>query len=330
MPQQQDYFSLVEAISGFPVLEKLHLVGDDHSGICLPVHLLVDHLLNLPLLKDLHLESLGNRTETLVTDCQPQKLKARTGSVTSLCLYHPLAAPEIVQQLLNWPAHLTEVSLDDLYARAVEPYNGFSSTQIQKFLETHRQSLKKIKLGVLSEGRDGIPDFSTFPLLTELVVSDRNIMRRDTPSEAATKLGAPQLLCLTIKFDAERTREFDWHHETWMVDFARKWEDPYPRSALKTVFIDIDIDGDPYERRNTWGTTRHHEAFWPWARLSRAQKRVGKYGIRMHYFEGWPLEEWEYIVLDLRYEEEVAPMLDVGEWGLDYLTENSSANSSHG
>lgn len=123
-----------------------------------------------------------------------------TGAVTKMSLRDPCCLPNITEHILRWPSALTDLSIWLSHSTGGKYYTMES---MQRILEIHRSSLKRVTIGVLPGGffgRTGSPDFSSFPHLEELGMSAYNLIRSETTTDAARKLSAPNLLCVTLSF----------------------------------------------------------------------------------------------------------------------------------
>ena len=202
----------LSAISTLPRLESLNLAG--------PSLQLFFGTFTLPSLRNLTLSYygpgrtpeddaavLGHGEPISITQSQLEQLfpvsKYHTGNVTTMSLPLPACHPNVTEHILRWPSALTDFSISFQQSIVQKHY---TVPAMQRILDIQRSSLKRITLGILwgSLNRNvGCPDFSLFPHLETLSISSYNLIRSETPVDAARNLSAPSLRCLTLSFRTE-------------------------------------------------------------------------------------------------------------------------------
>ncbi|THC98620.1 hypothetical protein EYZ11_001898 [Aspergillus tanneri] len=286
--------------------EKLSLRG----FACGPsVNMLFDIFHDVPSLRELHLTRWGwsreNRLHTGWSQNDNVMVRAedllqalpfhrqRTANFTVLSLQEPNTSFMVTECFLHWPVRLEELSLKSLchshYA------DNYQTANLQKLLDVHRQTLRKITIGVIPQQDGGIPDFSDFPCLEELHLSAYSIYHDldETPWTAYNKLAIPSLRYLVIDFSTE-----DQHSESW-TDFYEDqldWTEDFleliapglntspPESRLRNIHI-------IFNPKLPW---RPMELIWPWHWLGEAARVANTYEISLTYSTpGWTMADYE-------------------------------------
>jgi hypothetical protein len=189
---------------------------------------------------------------------------------------------------------------------------------MQGILDIHRSSLKRVTMGMLSGGyvgRTGSPDFSSFPHLEELGMSAYNLIRSETATDAARKLSAPNLRCVTLSFSvedqhSESLSDFRTREVTWIEEFAKLKKEKYPASKLETMVVLFNPEENPYHlRRLQPGPTEQgpvsgiaEPLTWPWKYLEEAKQCAAEFGLKVEFTAGWTREEWDRVVRDEKVE----------------------------
>ncbi|KAE8442003.1 hypothetical protein EG329_003939 [Mollisiaceae sp. DMI_Dod_QoI] len=261
----------------------------------------------LPWFKD----ELSITAQRELENMMPQD-RRRTGNITSLKLSKPRIAPHFTELILHWPSRLTNLSIFPLsFDRIGEDY---TTEVIQRFLDIHRNSLKRVTLGTIGRsGNSEMPDFSSFPHLEELHICAHNMIKFETAPTAARKLSAPNLRCVTADYKFNETRsdqvadyEFRKDQATWMHDFARLKKEQYPSSKLeKVVFL-----FNPYEYRTYrdlfFPSRATGPVTWPWEYLEQAKQFAAGFGLTVDFTTPMTREEWNAIPrLEMAQETEV-------------------------
>jgi hypothetical protein len=273
---------------------------------------LVLDTLALPTLKSLSLRRYGVRRSSADIDApwpgepvvpSQQELenllppnRYHTGNVTSLEFSDPSTPAIVSEHILRWPARLVNLSLTWLTHST--GYRYYTTETVQRLLNLHRKSLKRITLGMIMGGRTGMPDFSNFPCLEKLSMSAYNVMGSrpgsETPATAMRKLSTPSLSYLMMSFSLE-----DQHTESashfcsdqvrWIEEFANLKKLNYPASRLARISIMFDPSADP-----TWDS---EENTWPWEHLEQAKQAAAGLGLSLDYGNPpWSKDEWDSIV----------------------------------
>ena len=196
-----------------------------------------------------------------------------TGSVTTIVLKDPWTPADVTAHFLCWPRRLEQLTLESL--RGSRYSDRYNLTSIQKLLDGHCKSLRRVKLGSFKEGT---PDFSAFPCLEWLYVSVRQ-MRCVSHEDGFRKLVAPKLRFLNVRFDDEELDNlFSLIEADWFTDFAAcSTDDTSNVSCLETIFIDFEPDFDEsFDMEDL-------DVPWPWHYLEEAACRISAHGIKLAY-----------------------------------------------
>ena len=206
------------------------------------------------------------------------------GAVTFMDLEIPGAPPHVTECLLRWPACLSSLSLTCL---ADSNYSGlYTVSAIQRLLETQRETLRDIRLGIIPANTGGVPDFSHFKSLESIHLSKWDLFQ-DQPNRAYEKLSAPALRHLIVNFEAED------HYEESSTDFGPAqvlWLDNYAscQKPVRSHVIDVSFH-PPCEEIE--------DAVWPWVYVEEAAKALARRGVQMTYNEPYASkQDWEVFV----------------------------------
>lgn len=127
------------------------------------------------------------------------------------------------------------------------PYSEhYTDSVIGRLLDTQRESLRDIQIGIIPGGKKGIPDFSNFPRLEELDLSAYDLLD-ETPHDACRKLDAPCLRRLTIDFDTEDKQwespeAFGPGEVRWIREFLSTQAAEFPHSRLSEISVIFQAD----------------------------------------------------------------------------------------
>ncbi|PMD60736.1 uncharacterized protein K444DRAFT_663093 [Hyaloscypha bicolor E] len=251
-----------------------------------------------------------------------------TGNVTKVLLRDPSCLQNVTEHILRWPSALTDLSIWLSHSTGGKYYTMEAT---QRILDIHRSSLKRVTIGMLSGGyvgRTGSPDFSSFLHLEELGMSAYNLIRSETATDAARKLSAPNLRCVTLSFSvedqhSESRSDFGKEQVTWIQEFAKLKEEKYPVSKLEKMVVLFDPNENPYHlRRLLRGPPEQvpvseiaEPLTWPWEYLEEAKQCAAEFELRVEFKAGWTREEWDRVVKDEKVEmpdvlEDLQPGLD--------------------
>ncbi|KAK3170312.1 hypothetical protein OEA41_009699 [Lepraria neglecta] len=307
--ENTEYSALIwpifHAASGLPRLEKLWLAGQT-SGPAL--QMLLTHF-DLPTLKEVCLHRFGvgiddgpgapwyPTANTPHDDLIQILANTRHHNVTTMDLSDPSAPPHITEIFMQWPAHLTNFSMDFLANSACGREYTFEA--VQRLLDLHSQSLRNVRLGIIPcwHTQNGIPDFSAFPRLQSLQLSKYNLLS-EPPYLASPKLRAPSLRHLRIYFNtedqhSESAREFATEQVRWLNDFVS--HKASETKVLETIFIGF----SPETHR--WSINPDHDTIWPWDYLEQAAEALAHQNITLRYSTpGCTREEWRQTLSVLR------------------------------
>ena len=251
-----------------------------------------------------------------------------TGNVTKMLLRDPSCLPNVTEHIVRWPSALTDLSILLTHSTG----GGYYTTEaIQRILDIHRSSLKRVTIGMLSGGsisHTRSPDFSSFLHLEELGMSAYDLIHSETATDAARKLSAPNLRCVTLRFSAE-----DQHSESrsafgkeqvpWIQEFAKLKKEKYPVSKLEKMVVLFDPKENPYHLRSL--LRGHPEQVsvselvesltWPWEYLEEAKQCAAELELRVEFKARWTKEEWDRVFRDEQVEmpdvlEDLQPGLD--------------------
>ena len=290
------HWPIVRALGDLPNLKKAGL-GGQMGG---PSLQMVFTYFNMPSLRELNLKRYG-----VSTDDSPGTAWRRVGfssaltqavsnirhrNLTTLNLSDPDTTPAVTETLMQLSDRLTTFSLTFMGG-------DHTPSALQRILDIHCQSLQHITLGPLGgvywQDRVfhtvGIPDFTAFPHLRTLSLSDMNLFH-ETPSMASTKLSAPQLRCLEINFNtedqiSESPLDFGKEHMRWIVDFVAH------HAANTRALEDIHIQFDPY---NWWSPDTTCDRTWPWTYMEQARNELSGWNVQLtHSTPTWTKQEWE-------------------------------------
>ncbi|KAH6724491.1 hypothetical protein BKA61DRAFT_588555, partial [Leptodontidium sp. MPI-SDFR-AT-0119] len=333
-----DTSELLSTISTLPRLE--------HLGLGSPSLQLFFRDFTLPSLKSLHLSQYGPGrnpedssvswpgepipiTRTCLKHLLPPN-RYRTGDVTRMLLRDPSCLPNVTEHILRWPSALTDLSIWLSHSAGGKYY---TMEAMQRILDIHRSSLKRVTLGMLPGcyvGRTGSPDFSSFPYLEELRMSAYSLIRSETATDAARKLSAPNLRCVTLSFSvedqhSESRSDFGKEQVTWIQEFAKLKKEKYPGSKLEKMAVFFDPNENPYHlRRLLRGPPEQvpvsgiaEPLTWPWEYLEEAKQCAAEFELRVEFKAEWTREEWNRIVRDEKVE--IPDVLEDLQPGLDRL-----------
>lgn len=299
-----DITLVLSAIRRLPLLENLHLSGSSSGP---SIHLVLDTFA-LPTLKSLSLRRYGVRRSSADIDApwpgvpvvpsQPELENLlppnlyHTGNVTSLELSDPSTPAIVSEYILRWPARLVNLSLT--WLTHSNCFRSYTTETVQRLLNVHRTSLKRITLGIIM----GMPDFSNFPCLEELSMSAYNVMGSragsEIPSTALKRLSTPSLSYLTMSFSEEgqhpeSASDFSSEQVRWIEEFAALKKSSFPASRLARISIKFEPWADP-----TWAS---RENTWPWEHVEQAKQAASRLGLPLDYgTPPWSKDEWDSIV----------------------------------
>ncbi|KAH8811125.1 hypothetical protein F5884DRAFT_749518 [Xylogone sp. PMI_703] len=288
---------LFQAIRALPRLKTLTL--SEHSRDKLTIKNLLDFFA-IPSLQQLHIENSPTRYVEENVDQRDLELllppdRYRTSGLLSLKLELKVLRPHVLKHILRCPTGLVKFSYRYLakYDLGLKCY-GHSSEDLRRSLNLHRHSLRYIRLGMNMDVSSGMIDFSGFPCLEELDMLPYPVMGCASPSDAAKKLNAPNLRCLTLNFSRQLPPGKD--HMRWITDFALIRKTHYPRSKLEKVSVDssswsgrqelVTISGD--ERRRGWA----------WIYFTTAEELTARYGLELELRNIGTKEEWDRYMTD--------------------------------
>ncbi|PLB46510.1 hypothetical protein P170DRAFT_438276 [Aspergillus steynii IBT 23096] len=203
--------------------------------------------------------------------------RQRTSKITSIHFSCPSTGVQAAQQLFLWPAHLEEVKISLL--TTANTYEEYTAEGVQSLLTPQSESLRKIDIGVMTQGRGGIPDFSNFPRLEEVTISSYNLFH-DSPEGAHQKLSAPELKRLEISFSpeelwSESLNDFGENETLWLEEFIELVKDAPETSKLKNIYV-------RFKPQPTY-PPRDDVDEWPWDMFEELAEVSEEYGITFEY-----------------------------------------------
>lgn len=324
----------LQTITSLPLLKDLTLGGYFELG---PTLELVFQTFSLPNLKRLRLESYqlsGNyfdpilpfrnahtgeaMTEKMLEDLQAPYRHHRS-SVETLELLDPRCQPRVTEYILRGYSHIVSLTLTCFSKRAMDFY---STDEIQKLLEMHSKSLKRVELGFYANGEAAMPNFTKFPCLEEVHLSAYNVLKTET-QKALRNLSAPKLRLLTLRFNTEdeyigvhkgfqfkqsfhNPPHVDLAFPTWIGIFALLKKSHYHAVKLDRVLIEFKSANSPHKYRLRAEGTRdansrflwvNHVIAWPWESLEAARQKAAEHGLKLEYSKAtWTREEWDRII----------------------------------
>jgi hypothetical protein len=222
------------------------------------------------------------------------------GAVSTLILSDPSAPPYITKRFLQWPAHLTRLSLTFLIHSIYA--TQYSLGAMQELLNTQCESLQHVTIGIIPCAPNGIPNFSHFLRLQTLELNRVNLFS-EKPRVAAAKLSAPLLRHLGVNFCTE-----DQHHvniDSFATEQVRWLEElvsyvgvkSTASSKLDTVFVEFTPE-TPY-----YTADELEHMIWPWEPLEQAVKALSRYGVTMTYSTPeCPKQDWSRVIARIRTE----------------------------
>jgi hypothetical protein len=293
---------LFQAITSLPLLEDLTLGGYSDLG---PTLEMIFKTFSLPNLKRLKLESYQlsgyyfdpilpfrnhytaePMTEKILDDLQAPFGDHRS-SVKTLELLDPRCQPIVTGYILRGYSHLVDLTLTCFSRRAMDYY---STDEVQKLLNLHSKSLRRIKLGYYAQGKAAMPNFNEFPCLEEVYLSAYNVLQTEN-TEALGKLCAPKLRLLALGFNIE-DEYIDIHNgfkftriapgvghiasniALWIQHFALFRRLDYQEVRLGKVTIDFKSSEAPND-----------SVEWPWEQLEAARQKASADGLAVEYLK---------------------------------------------
>ena len=323
-----------QTLISHPLLEDLTLGGYFELG---PTLELIFQTFSLPKLKRLRLESYqlrGDYFDPILPFRNAHTGKAITGktledlqapyrhhrsSVEILELLDPRCQPLVTEYILRGYSCLVDLALTCFSKRAMDFY---STDEIQKLLDMHSKSLKRIKLGFYANGGAAMPNFTEFPCLEEVHLSAYNVVKT-AKQDALEKLSAPKLQLLTLAFNTEdeyigihqglkvgqndcRPRRIECGVALWIEYFALLKKSHSHEVKLDKVNVEFRSSDNPHRYRfrtpgaNDSDTSliwSDHGVEWPWEQLEVAREKAAVYGLKMEYSKPtWTREEWDRII----------------------------------
>lgn len=313
MTMSSTVWPIIHTASKLPRLETLQLTGYEGGPA---LQMILTHF-DLPTLKELHLSRYGLSVDNgpkapwrSVAGSTPPSLDhifshhSCNGAVTALSLTDPSAPPDITKSLLQWPAHLTSLSIDFL-AHSIYALM-YTVGAMQQLLDTQCESLQHVVIGIIPGQPRNIPNFCHFQRLQTLQLSKYNLLT-ETPHEAAVKLSPPMLRQLAISFSPE-----DQHQESphdflndqirWLENFASHVTvNRTANCRLDTVFVDF----NPDTGRGISDEPEH--MIWPWEYLEKAVQALSRYSVTMTYSTPeYTKQEWSDMLLERQRERDTA------------------------
>lgn len=304
---------IIHTVSRIPCLETLRLTGCDGGPA---LQMILTHF-DIPTLKELELSRYGlnfnNGSEALwgpVALPTPLNLdhtfpnRSYNGTVTALTLTDPSAPPDITKSLLQWPAHLARLSIGflthSIYALS------YTVGAMQQLLDTQRESLQHVVIGIIPGDRRGVPNFSHFQRLQSLQLNKFNLLS-ETPHDAAVKLSPPLLRHLAISFNPE-DRHGEFHHDfandqfRWLENFASHVTvNRTANCRLDTVFVDFNPD------IAMWISDEPEHMTWPWEYLEKAVQALSAYNVTMTYSAPQcTKQEWSDMLIERQKDSDAA------------------------
>ncbi|PVH79030.1 hypothetical protein DL98DRAFT_572794 [Cadophora sp. DSE1049] len=315
--------AILSTISALPRLEHLELGGPS-------LQLFLEDF-TLPSLKSLVLCRYGGRnpedssstpsrgeplpiSQTYLDHLLPPS-RYHTGGVTRMSLEEPSCHSNVTEHILRWPLALTDLSISLSHSAGGKYY---TVEAMQRILDIHRSSLQRVTIGIIpgtSLKHAGSPDFSSFPRLETLRMSAYNLIGSETATEAARKVSAPNLRCVTLSFctedqDPPSRRDFGKDQVVWATEFAKVRKEKYPESRLEKLVVEFDTGEDHHQhRRLLLGPPEHvlasgvaERLTWPWEYLEEAKRCAAEFDLRIDYEARCTKEEWDRIVLGQKVE----------------------------
>jgi hypothetical protein len=203
-------------------------------------------------------------------------------NLTSMNLSDYTDGPKALERLLSWPRALSKFTLAPFYNN---PFY-IDLQMVKDMLLKHRESLKEINIGYLSEvegTRAKPPHWREFPALEALalsrwVVGPRRQSTSEPQPEALDWILTPWIKKFTLAFTiwdqhSEQLSDFSEVEEAWVRWLAeaaikRKW-------SLQEIRIQFDPEW--------WHPEEHHEVEYPWDRMDSLNKEFQPKGIIITY-----------------------------------------------
>ncbi|KAI9038417.1 uncharacterized protein KD926_010835 [Aspergillus affinis] len=222
----------------------------------------------------------GNADDAVLTSALDELLpisRQKTSEIKSIHFSRPLAGVTVARQLFLWPAGLEEVKISLLTAsNAYEEYTGKG---VQRLLLPQCHALKKIDIGVMTQGSDGIPNLQGFSALEELTISAYNLFH-DSPEGAHEKLSMPSLKRLVVSFSTEELwseslNDFGENELLWMEEFIELVRTAPETSELRNIYVRF--------RPQPTYPPRDDVDEWPWDMFEELAELCEEYGITLGY-----------------------------------------------
>lgn len=317
-----EVWPIIDTAGKLQKLQSLH-ISSQIGGPHLNLQMILSHF-SMPTLKELEIRRYGLSVNSESGVPWPQTVsptQQRVEDYFSTCHHHdtlttlrldaPSTPPEVTEKLLQWPRHLTSLSITNLVNANYT--SMYTIAAVQTLLDTQRDSLQHVVLGrIIEKGKNGIPDLSGFQCLRTLQVSAYNFLAL-RPEKALENLSAPLLHHLTLSWGKEDRLKEQYFamtetHVTWLERFAVcMTSDHATHPRLPKIFVEFSPDNhlwaENYISRfivgnfgNAWEGPE-----WPWDYLEVAARALSGYGVDMTYSEPiWTRLEWRQKVDTIR------------------------------
>lgn len=201
----------------------------------------------------------------------------KTSKITSIHFARPFVGVDVARYLFLWPARLEEVKIRLLTAASV--YEEYTAQGIQRLLSPQADSIRNVDIGVMTQGSDGIPDFSNFSSLEDLTISAYNLFH-DSPERAHEKLSTATLKRLEISFSTEEMwteslNDFGENELLWMEEFIELISVEPITAKLKSIYIRF--------RPQPTHPPRDDVEEWPWDMFEELAEISEERGITLQY-----------------------------------------------
>ncbi|KAH8422429.1 F-box protein [Aspergillus melleus] len=221
-----------------------------------------------------------NADDTALTTALDELLplsRQKTSEIKSIHFSRPSTGVTVARQLFLWPAALEEVKISLLTPS--NTYEEYTGEGVQRLLLPQCHSLKKIDIGVMTQGSDGIPNLKSFSCLEELTISAYNLFH-DSPERAHEKLSIPSLRRLVISFSTEELwseslNDFGENELLWMEEFIELVRNAPETSKLRNIYIRF--------RPQPTYPPRDDVDEWPWDMFEELAELSEEYGITLGY-----------------------------------------------
>ncbi|KAH8692381.1 hypothetical protein BGW36DRAFT_387494 [Talaromyces proteolyticus] len=265
--------SALEHITGLTLLSLR-----SHIGYNISIPQVVEILSDFKLqdIRTLHLEGISIGGDAL--SWRKLQEKAGTARFTELELLSFLQTPDVLRDLVRWPAHLEKFALEHTYGSCYSVlglYTDWSLATLQPILSIHKSTLRSISIRCINVGGlDGF-DLREFENLEELSLSYQST-KHTADIHLIPNLLAPQLRV----FHWDLTLEDQQCNES-LGFFEQKEED-----WLRTLALTAVTRGCPMRRIEITFTplyTYYFAGVYPWDRMDALGRELHPHGVQVYY-----------------------------------------------